>query len=464
MKAHFASLLKVPTPCPEKLRNTGETTKNDPLWKLLKGNALLMSSSHWLRPIKPRFHFIDPLAHPATLCRNIIWVSSARFVPRKPKIGRTKLHNTKQSPTHKKQKKIPNTTKNIPNPTPSDKRCKTLGKKESAQPGGRLQTLKTLEPNPGADVTVRVAARGVAVSPGNKQSWPSCVPWTGSQTPGHSTTLALGSSPRPLSAGDGWKGHEPSAGAVGAGGLRAGSPSFPNLGLQRRCKMLGASKKQTHHHPPKKQGENTARGTPPTQRKQSATRPQKRQKNQQNCGGAPREHGQLSEADVQRGRIWLKTKQQVVTQKEGRQHHPAPVVLTPVVLTPVVLTPVVLTPVVLTPVVLNQKVIETAHPPRATPKPQTREEAVQGPELEGPKWKKKTKSSLPTDQNSSSEHQSLNPTEPKQKQDNLFGRVVSQKSGWRGPWAAPVFWGDVVGTGTPEEPRLIPSRERPHSR
>ena len=89
--------------------------------------------------------------------------------------------------------------------------------------------------------------------------------------------------------------------------------------------------------------------------------------------------------------------------------------------------------------VLQNSVILTTKSRRETPKPQTTEETVQGPELEGPKFKQLSRFSRHA--RTKTRYQNLNPTEPKQ----------SKTICWWGPGHRRSQW-------------LLPSREPPHSR
>ena len=110
------------------------------------------------------------------------------------------------------------------------------------------------------------------------------LPWTGSQTPGHPTALALDTCPRRLPAGDGRGGTSHVQERWGPGGLRVRGPGYPNLKLRAR-QMQDAREQQgkplPHPREPRgKHRENAARGTPPTQKKKKVPLGQERKQRQ----------------------------------------------------------------------------------------------------------------------------------------------------------------------------------------
>ena len=184
----------------------------------------------------------------------------------------------------------------------------------------------------------------------------------GYKHPGHPAALSLAPYLRRLPAGDGKGGTGQGKGRQGPGGLQAGRPGFPKLILQRKMQERKRWQKSPTRPPGTKErkgGQNAARGTPPTQRKQNATKREEPRKNRQNVLGVHLvERVEPSEVGVQRGRAQhakTKTRRQK-TKKDDQQTHLLSSVSPPQPCRP-----------------KRKKVVVTAHPPGGPPKPLIRQ-------------------------------------------------------------------------------------------
>ena len=143
----------------------------------------------------------------------------------------------------------------------------------------------------------------------------------GYKHPGHPAALSLDPCLRRLPAGDGKGGTGQGKGRQGPGGLQAGRPGFPKLILQRkkdaRVQEMAEIPNPTTRNQRKPGGQNAARGAPPTQRKQNATKREEPRKNRQNVLGVHLvERVEPSDVGVQRGRAQHAKKKHVVKKQK----------------------------------------------------------------------------------------------------------------------------------------------------